>query len=303
MIKIRSVILIGLLLVFSLSACDVLGGDPTVTPIFVTATPAFIIVTNTPSPSPSPVLAPTIDRGGNDATPIAGDNINTDPTQPPPPTATATTLITLTPTFTPTPTNTRTIDGVSAFQPVGIAPGEAIEGAVDSPFLLPGECATTPSGGFATVYGNNPDLAGQLGCATTAATAVASAYQPFERGLMVWVASQASPPQPAIYALTTNNSTYQAFADTWREGVDPDSTGAQPPSPGLLEPIRGFGKVWREAGGVQSQLGWATSSEAGGNATIQQFDRGTMIYLTQTGQTYILLAGAPGTWSSVSIAY
>ncbi|MCI0710669.1 MAG: hypothetical protein L0154_10960 [Chloroflexi bacterium] len=302
MFNIRSVIVIGLLLIFSLSACDVLSGDPTVTPIFVTATPAFIIVTNTPSPSPSPVLAPTIDRGGNNATPIEGTNVNTEPTQPPPATATATTLITLTPTFTPTPTNTRSIEGVSAFQPVGIAPGDAIEGTVDSPFLPPGQCVTTPAGGFATVYSNNPELASQLGCATTSATPVASAYQSFERGLMIWVSSQASPPQSAIYALSTASS-YQAFSDTWREGVDPNSSGAQPPSPGLIEPIRGFGKVWREGGGVQSSLGWATSPESGGSATIQQFDRGTMIYLTQTGQTYILIAGAPGTWSSVSIAY
>lgn len=295
----RNLVLLGLVLMIGIPACDVLNPDPTATPVYVTATPQFIIVTNTHTPSPSPVLAPTINRGGTQAaTSVAQAQ---EPTEPPLPTVTATTIITSTPTFTPTPSNTPSRGNDSPFQPVGVEPGDVPEG-VDPGFILPGQCTSNPEGGFNTVYSNNPDLAAQLGCATSSAVNVTSAYQPYERGLMIWVSSQGAPPQSAIYALYSNN-TYQAFADTWREGIDPESSNAQPPSPNLFEPIRGFGKVWREAGGVQQSIGWATSGEQGGSAVIQQFERGTMLYLSQTGQTYIMIAGAPGSWSSASIAY
>ena len=35
------------------------------------------------------------------------------------------------------------------------------------------------------------------------------------------------------------------------------------PPAGLLQPIRGFGKIWRETSGVRDKLGWATVPEQG----------------------------------------
>ncbi|MCP4249846.1 MAG: hypothetical protein GY778_22620 [bacterium] len=198
----------------------------------------------------------------------------------------------MTPTFTPTPTDTPVTPGVNPFVPVG---------GVGAAGFTTGVCSSLPSGGFGAVYTGDTSLAGQLSCPIDAALAVATAYQPFERGLMVWVSQVGTSGQPGIYVFFTNN-TYQRFIDTWRDGVDPASTGLTPPN-GRQEPIRGFGKVWRESGGVRDGLGWATSSEAGGTGTIQVFEGGDMLYLTQTGQTCIAVAGTPGTWTSVSIAY
>jgi hypothetical protein len=214
---------------------------------------------------------------------------------PTPPSPTATTILTVTPSFTPTPTNTRTIDGVPPFLPVGVGPDDPLPDSVI--FQVPGGCAFAPQGGFATIYNNNPSLAAQVGCATNAPITALSAYQPFERGAMIWVSIQGT-----IYVLFASNN-FQAVADTWQDGIDPSSLGLQPPTPNLLEPIRGFGKVWRDTAGVQNRLGWATSQESGGQMTVQQFERGLFVYLSQNNQTYVLIAGNPGTWTAVSVAY
>jgi hypothetical protein len=125
---------------------------------------------------------------------------------------------------------------------------------------------------------------------------ISNAQQGYERGLMLWMSSLGPAGGESIYALFSNGS-YQRFNDTWLEGVDPISLGLTPPN-GLIEPIRGFGKVWRDSAGVSEAIGWATTGENGGSATLQAFERGEMIYVPQTGQTYILVAGQPGTWTS-----
>jgi hypothetical protein len=273
--------LVGLsvLLVVALAACDILDPQPTLTPIYVTATPEFIIVTNTFTPAPTPVLAPTLpDAVAANATSL-------------PATPTATRMITLTPTFTPTPTDTPITPGAPLFVPVGGVGGAAVSGP----------CSNPPQGGFNTIYSGNTSLAAQLSCPIDPSVGVASAHQTFERGSMVWISTVGTSGQPGIYVLYANN-TYQRFADTWRDGIDPASTGLQAPT-GLQEPIRGFGKVWRESGGVRDGLGWATTPETGGTGFVQVFERGEMLYVTQTGQTYILITGAPGTWTAVSVPY
>lgn len=266
-----------LIITMLISACGVFDADPTLTPIFVTATPEYIIVTNTYTPAPTSVLAPTLPQ----------DSVAANFT-PQPPTMTPTRQITMTPTFTPTPTDTPVTPGVVGFVPVG---------AVSS-----STCPTPPMGGFQNIYASNPTLAAQLACPVGPSVAVQTAFQSFERGTMIWVSSVGTTNQSGIYVLYAN-STYQRFADTWRDGVDPSSTGLVAPSPNLQEPIRGFGKIWRESGGVKDGLGWANNLESGGTGYIQTFERGEMLYLTQTGQSYILITGAPGVWSAVAIPY
>lgn len=266
-----------------LGGCGIFNPSPTTTPIFVTQTPPiqFVVVTNSPTPVATAVLAPTI----NEPTLLAQAS----------PTPTATTLITLTLTFTPTPTDTPVTPGVPLYVPVGgvISVGPAA-----------GVCPNPPQGGFGTIYSGNTAVAAQLGCPIhLGAVNVTSAYQTFERGFMIYVSSIGNTGQKGIYVFY-NNNTYQRFADTWVDGVDPSSLGLTPPNAGLLEPIRGFGKVWRSSQDVQNGLGWATAGEAGDfGSYVQAFERGDMIYLPQTGQTYILVSGVPGTWSALSLPY
>lgn len=277
---------IGILLIILIliaSGCDALqDSPPTVTPIFITATPIPQIqpIIATETPTATPVVVPT-----NNIAIVPTQNLYRSPTPTPAP------AITMTPTFTPTMTDTPVTPGVFGFVPVGGigAPGSAEGGA----------CTNAPQGVFGTIYQSDPNFPAALGCPLAAAAAnVGSAYQPFQNGVMFWVSSLGVQPQSAIYALF-NNGTYQRYNDTWVEGVDPNSSGAIPPE-GLLEPVRGFGKVWRENGSVRDTIGWAITGESGGSAQVLLFERGEMISVSQAGQTYILITGAPGTWTARS---
>lgn len=162
-------------------------------------------------------------------------------------------------------------------------------------------CATLPRNGFGNLYAANSLAALGLGCAVSAdAIETITAYQPFERGFMVYMASLNG--VPSILAVY-NDGTYQYFQDTWQEGVDPTTGGMSPPRGGLIEPIRGFGKVWREQAGVQDLLGWATGDEVGSsNSYLQVFEKGIMLYLPQTNQTLIALVET-GSWFVFPMAY
>jgi hypothetical protein len=63
--------------------------------------------------------------------------------------------------------------------------------------------------------------------------------------------------------------------EAWQwDGSNPDGVGMVPP-PGLLEPVRGFGYVWRNfLGGPAGDLGWATFRERGFCASFQTLDAG-----------------------------
>lgn len=274
----------GLALVMLLSAggCGMLDpSPPTWTPIYVTATdiPAPIVATETPTVTPvvGPVDTSLLPTQGPTRTPM--------PSAAPP--------ITMTPTFTPSPTDTPVTPGaVAVYGPVGGVPGDASSAAASG-------CAVAPAGGFAAIYQGNADVQAGLGCPLSGVpTTAESAYETFQNGLMIWVSSLGSGPQEVIYALY-NNGTYQRFNDTWQEGVDPESGGQTPPE-GLMEPRRGFGKVWRDNPTVRDTLGWATSGENAGSAMVQLFERGEMIYVSQAAQTYVMISGAPGTWLALN---
>ena len=94
-------------------------------------------------------------------------------------------------------------------------------------------------------------------------------------------------PRPIIYVLY-DDGTYAGIGDTFDPGTDLASGGETPPA-GLFEPILGFGKVWREGPGVRAALGWATAEETPGAGRFQIFNGGDMIWLSQRGETFILL--------------
>lgn len=52
---------------------------------------------------------------------------------------------------------------------------------------------------------------------------------------------------------------YALFGDFWAPGQP--ERGEEAPPPGLIEPLRGFGKVWREHAEVRRGIGWAVSAE------------------------------------------
>ncbi len=257
--------------------------------------PATFTLTPTETETPTATFSPTVS-----VTPSA--TITETPT--PTPTDTAT--------FTPAPPDNEAIaqlielaEQATILPPeflAGVTPGAVPPGTTPGtvfPGLTPttAACAFPPAGGFGAVYQADPTLAQQLGCPLSQPLSASSATQVFERGSMLWVQGAPS----LIYALF-NSGRFQRFDDTYNPNADPFSGGETPP-PGLCEPVRGFGKVWRQYPNVRSDLGWALADEVGGTSTAQRFDRGQMIYLPQRGEILVLVedpGGLTGTWRMVA---
>ncbi len=101
------------------------------------------------------------------------------------------------------------------------------------------------------------------------------ATESFERGSMIWVYSPVSGHgwiRAFFYDLARSAMVWELYEDTWRDG-EQISAGMTPP-PGLYEPIRGFGKLWRTNAHVHDTLGWATAPEQGDRGTEQYFRGG-----------------------------
>jgi hypothetical protein len=97
-----------------------------------------------------------------------------------------------------------------------------------------------------------------------------AAYEPFERGLMVWRSDTRE-----IYVLYADGR-YETFEDTWQEG-DPVSVPGTPP-PGLHAPVRGFGNLYAQHHHVRQGLGWATAFETGYTMRVETIRGGSGRY-------------------------
>jgi len=106
---------------------------------------------------------------------------------------------------------------------------------------------------------------------------------------MIWSDQIGWYPQPVVYVFY-DDTTYQRFEDTFDPAVDPVSGGETPPK-GLVEPVLGFGKVWRDQPRVRQTLGWATAGETPGDGRFQMFSGGNMVWIGQTDQTYVFSDG------------
>ncbi|MEJ2736342.1 MAG: serine/threonine-protein kinase [Anaerolineae bacterium] len=183
------------------------------------------------------------------------------PTETPP---SATTQAPLT--DTPPPTGT---DVLSTDTPV--TPTDTPVTPTDTP--VPPTRTPTPTCGLPT----DPSLApvwerGRLGCPSAASAIVWAAWEPFEHGYMLW---RSDTDNVYVFSLQdgTNLSTgtWQLRTETWPG----DEGGGLSPPPGLYEPVRGFGWLWRTyLGGPDGALGWAREDEKGFCANIQPFESG-----------------------------
>ncbi len=147
--------------------------------------------------------------------------------------------------------------GATATQPV-------VATATTAPTIAPTvACQRSPHVAFAGVYD-----AARLGCATTDAALVWSAWETFERGAMFW--------------RSDNNLAYAFFNDNRWMPVDERWDGQAVPSrgeppTGLRAPERGFGYAWGVRDDFFQRLGWAADQERGFCAVIQNFERGFML--------------------------
>jgi len=111
----------------------------------------------------------------------------------------------------------------------------------------------------------------------TPTSRVWAAWQPFEKGVMIWWSDL-----DQIWVLinpTDSNPNGQAYiyVDNWN-GSSVNNTGAPPDN--RFAPIRGFGYIWDTyLGGPSSgnQLGWALSEEIGFDSASRTFSGNTIV--------------------------
>lgn len=163
-----------------------------------------------------------------------------------------------------------------------------------TPLPPPLICQYPPPGALPTLLTADAALANSLGCPVGAPPAVSllpGASQVFERGTMIYIAPTAGG-AGSIYVLTTDGR-FRRFDDTFMLGIDPELVGESVP-PGLFEPVRGFGKVWRLNPDVRAGLGYALAPEQGDTTALVEFARGRAVYVPTRGATYVLIDDAPG---------
>jgi len=122
----------------------------------------------------------------------------------------------------------------------------------------------------------------KLGCPTTEERGIITAYQPFERGFMLWRADTEQ-----IYVFFDDGST-QLLQDTWREG-DPEYTCPDRATPSQTPPTprRGFGRAWCIERNLRQRLGNALADESGDYRLVQDFEHGAMIVIPERQQAYL----------------
>ncbi len=237
-------------------------------------------LTNKPTLVPTAVtLSQTTPETPIQSTEIPADLETTD--SPPTPWPTSSPTFTPSPTSTPLPTHTP-------------AP-TATPIPSSTPIPSPTACAIAVAPRFAAAWQTYAD---QLGCALNQAHTHEAASQNFERGFLLW---RVSPDQ--VYVLYNDGRLGLYPMSVYPESLRQNPPGADPsivPPAGRIQPVRGFGLVWRDNSEVRDGVGWALEHEARADwyykFAAQDFVGGTIIHECRIG-TRVLLHN--GTWFQV----
>ncbi len=99
-----------------------------------------------------------------------------------------------------------------------------------------------------------------------------AAVEFFEHGWILWMGDTRQ-----LYVLTMTQGKMQGtvavYPENWENGM-PETDGAFVAPPGLRQPTRGIGKLWRENPSVRGSVGWAIKDA-----------EGLMMVITQQGDT------------------
>lgn len=145
-----------------------------------------------------------------------------------------------------------------------------------------------PGGDLALRWEGDARVQQALGWATAAAaTTSPAAIQRFDNGVMIWVQETGR-----IYAFL-NDGRWFSYADSFREG-DAEFDPAFSPPPGREQPMRGFGKVWREHADLRDAIGWALAKEEPATAARLPFERGALLRVGVF--LYMMMGEEAGSW-------
>ncbi|HRE48466.1 MAG TPA: hypothetical protein PLD47_12140 [Aggregatilineales bacterium] len=120
--------------------------------------------------------------------------------------------------------------------------------------------------------------------------------QRFQFGYMVWAQDTRQ-----IYVLVDSSGSglggsVELYSDTWAEGMTDTDPSLVPP-PGQQQPIRGFGKVWRETSGLRDRLGFAWNPSQAFTLLIHPVSERT--YLSTSAGWVIKIVGSA--WQRVDV--
>ncbi|NJL93073.1 MAG: hypothetical protein HC915_04775 [Anaerolineae bacterium] len=177
------------------------------------------------------------------------------------------------------------LSGVPGSSVTGVIPGGGSGGAA-VPIATPSAgCAVSVAVAFGEALSSDPTIQAVLGCPRDAGTSLTLVGQRFQQGQMLWRDTR------QIVALAQNRQ-YWRVADTWNEGLPAEDPALTPPE-GLLQPVRGFGFVWRADPTFQAVLGWATAPELPFSSTWQEFEGGSLL-LGLDGLVYAVPVASSG---------
>ncbi len=224
--------------------------------------------TRTPNPNTTvtPVAPISTATPASSNTPAPTDTAAPEPTYTPEPTATAQTP-------TPDPTNTPAPRKGTPTATPRITPRPT---GTQTPTPTPA-CSIAPVSGFGKIWRANAGVRGRIGCPTMSETAIQlAAQQHFQGGYMFW---RGDTHEIYVFIGTDDDPTgnWYLFEDTWRDN-DPTQEPIDTPPAGFYEPIRGFGKVWRDNGYIRQALGWATEPERNITAAWQIYEHGYALW-------------------------
>jgi hypothetical protein len=133
--------------------------------------------------------------------------------------------------------------------------------------------------GFGQVWQENPDIRRRFGCPVAGEVGIVEmVVERFEFGVMVWRGDTRT---IYVYIGGQNDTfgTWHQVRDTWTD-AEPTPRPSGTPPPGMYEPVRGFGKVWRENPDIRRDLGWAVERERAAGGAWQEFQYGFALWTT-----------------------
>jgi serine/threonine-protein kinase len=266
------------------------------------ATPAdaiALVITFTPTNSPTASLAPTPEEPSATPTlvePTATATLEQPATMLPPPPSDTPTLValataTLTPTLTPTPTiaPTPTWTLSPTWTPAPLETGAETPSPTPTVADVGAPGCETPRDPVFDAYVVTLDSETQalLACASTPAISAGGEFLGFQGGYMLRLDDRPE----LIYIFYAVDGTWELVESTWTEGEPVTPEAPPPPSDDLFLPPRGFGKAWQDER-IQTPLGYARSPEPLGLTVLkQEYPDGSVLVASQTnGQVYAFLA-------------
>jgi hypothetical protein len=159
-------------------------------------------------------------------------------------------------------------------------------------------CTAAPPLPFAAIWQNITQAQALMRCPAGSPEHINGVWQVFERGVMFWRESDHSIFIISDLAIRQGQTTdkWWRMADTWQSGEPENDPSLQPPV-GMRQPVRGFGKVWRNNGFVREAVGWAAGDEIQTASQWLTFEGGWMMAGPGDTPVYVMvpLDGLPYT--------